>query len=603
MEKIMVEAMETSNVKTLVSHKNQRLTRAASFSNNGKSSTSIPTRCCPICIIDTTSTISKRTLITSALFVALLATTTCCVDAFTVRPPSSSRAAVSPSSSWHAHAQGHRRRNQMIRIGRRPLYSTPMVIVLDGDGDDDDDDDDIDILRLDEDDLLEEDDEEEEEEPDPYTQRASSEFEDFVKRESALMKMDDAPNGNSPTTNMDWGGALGKLRERVDDVESGKSQDPSQALFRVMSAETPNQLIGKFVSTAKPQIVQAMSGAVTSLLGGLSQPSSGVETLVKASGERIGSLCFQLQMTGYMFRNAEYVLALKDLLKLRGADNTIEDYREAFDRLDTDNSGYIESSEIKDLLDNVYDGDAPDYEIQAFLQFFDQNNDGKISWEEFEQGFAAAMDAQKSKDDFAVKYLQAQELDDDMDDEDEHIDVQADVKGTIQVELENGKVVEVEASEYIDALKQEAKELKEALRREKYGSAPGGANAGGAGVLPGPGMQGQGGGPAQDDLGGDIVGYIASRQGDMKSLTEGVSPEVVETMKKLVDFVLEGGQQRSSSGGTGGSPQGPMSNEERAKMEMEIPGSALQQLALWQLVLGYRLREAEAKREYLKLLE
>jgi hypothetical protein len=37
-------------------------------------------------------------------------------------------------------------------------------------------------------------------------------------------------------------------------------------------------------------------------------------------------------------------------------------------------------------------------------------------------------------------------------------------------------------------------------------------------------------------------------------------------------------------------------------MEMEIPGSALQQLALWQLVLGYRLREEEARGDYVKLL-
>ena len=164
------------------------------------------------------------------------------------------------------------------------------------------------------------------------------------------------------------------------------------------------------------------------------------------------------------------------------------------------------------------------------------------------------------------------------------------------MELDNGKVVEVEASEYIEALKQEARELKEALQREKYG---GGRNLANGGVLPG--QAAQGGRPGPGDLGGDIVGYIASRQGDMKSLTEGVSPEVVETMKKLVDFVLDGGQQRKTAGG--GQPQGPMSNEEKAKMEMEIPGSALQQLALWQLVLGYRLREAEAKREYLKLLE
>ena len=328
------------------------------------------------------------------------------------------------------------RSSSSISIGHvrssRPLFSTPIVIILRDDEDGDDDD----IMNLDEDDQLDNDEEEEEEEePDPYTERASSEFEDtIIGRESAITKRDNNTLTVRPRTNLDWGGALGKLRERVDDVESGKSQDPSQALFRIMSSETPNQLIGKFVATAKPQVVQAMSGAVTSLLGGLSSPAMGVETLVKASGERIGSLCFQLQMTGYMFRNAEYILALKDLLKLRGSDTTMEDYRAAFDRLDVDNSGYIESSEIKNMLDNVYDGNAPEYEIQAFLQFFDENNDGRISWDEFERGFAAAMDAQRQKDDFAVKYLESQRFDDEDEDEDEHIDVHADVKGMYIVE-------------------------------------------------------------------------------------------------------------------------------------------------------------------------
>ena len=131
-----------------------------------------------------------------------------------------------------------------------------------------------------EDDDVDEDEEEEELEPDPYSEKASSEF------------LEEHGSG------LDWGGALGTLRERVSDVESGASQDPSNALFRVMTSETPNQLIGNFVNTANPQVVAAMSGAVGSLLGGLSSPAMGVETVVKASGEKIGSLCFQLQMTG-----------------------------------------------------------------------------------------------------------------------------------------------------------------------------------------------------------------------------------------------------------------------------------------------------------------
>ena len=151
--------------------------------------------------------------------------------------------------------------------------------------------------------IIEDDDNEEEEDEDdddevlqedPYQQIAKSEFEYETDSSSALMAM----NGDLDATLMDWGGALGKLRERVDDMETGKSQDPSHVLFRLMSSQAPNQVIGQFVTSANPQTVQAMSGAVGSLLGGLANPTAGIETIVKASGEKIGSLCFQLQMTG-----------------------------------------------------------------------------------------------------------------------------------------------------------------------------------------------------------------------------------------------------------------------------------------------------------------
>jgi hypothetical protein len=78
-------------------------------------------------------------------------------------------------------------------------------------------------------------------------------------------------------------------------------------------------------------------------------------------------------------------------------------------------------------------------------------------------------------------------------------------------------VVEVEAKEYIESLRAEAEALKKALRREKLGDAPPGMNGG---------LLRNGGAPGMN-----IATYIASRQGDVKSLTEGVSPEVMETMK------------------------------------------------------------------------
>lgn len=105
----------------------------------------------------------------------------------------------------------------------------------------------------------------------------------------------------------------------------------------MMSAPLPNQIIGTFVNSANPQVVQAMSGAVNSLLGGLSSPNMGVQIQVKASGEKIRSLCFQLQMTGALrcsivlyciaFCIASCIaFCIKDLMKLRGKKLTIQDY-------------------------------------------------------------------------------------------------------------------------------------------------------------------------------------------------------------------------------------------------------------------------------------
>ncbi len=157
--------------------------------------------------------------------------------------------------------------------------------------------------------------------------------------------------------------------------------------------------------------------------------------------------------------------------------------------------------------------------------------------------------------------------------------------GKIEIEVKNGQFVEVEAKEYIQSLQAEAEALKKALRQEAIGGRNQGISPTAKIMPPTP--------PQEDEAYGGIANYIASRRGDVKALTEGISPEVVETMKMLVDFVLEGGD---------GNKKGKLAKE-KAEMEMELPGSALQQLALWQLVLGYRLREAEATGDYLKLLE
>jgi len=435
------------------------------------------------------------------------------------------------------------------------------------------------------------DDEDSDDDPDPYAQSAPSEFNEIDDNPtvyaSSLATALARQSRELNTTPLDWGGALTTLRDRVSDIESGKSTNPSTVLFRSISRERPNEAIGRFVREANPEVVAAMTGAVGSLLGSLSNPSMGVETIVQASSEKLGNLCFQLQMTGYMFRNAEYVMALKKLMNIRGEGATLEEYKAAFQKLDTDGSGYLERDEIEALLADVYEGEPPAFEINTFVQFFDSNNDGRVSWEEFERGFgivARAGETAKSNNNKPTNgFSLPGSVSGDEEDEEDDLFGEPSVSGTIRVELEDGKIIEVDAQDYVTDLKQQAMELKRELAREK------GIDPRELGVSDEKSNDAFVNQAVPTDAGG-IAKYIASLQGDVQSLTKGISPEVVESMKMLIDFVLEG-------------PAGGGKQARDKKKEMELPGSALQQLALWQLVIGYRLRETEATGEWKKMLD
>jgi hypothetical protein len=439
--------------------------------------------------------------------------------------------------------------------------------------------------------IYDEDDDEDDDEADPYAQSAPSEFietdDNTTVYASSLATALARQSRELNTTPLDWGGALTTLRDRVSDIESGKSTNPSTVLFRSISRERPNEAIGRFVREANPEVVAAMTGAVGSLLGSLSNPSMGVETIVQASSEKLGNLCFQLQMTGYMFRNAEYVIALKKLMNIRGDGATLEEYKAAFQRLDSDGSGYLERDEIEALLADVYDGEPPAFEINTFVQFFDSNNDGRVSWEEFERGFGmvarAGETAKSNNNKPANGFSLPGSVSDDEEDEEDDLFGEPTVSGTIKVELEDGKIIEVDAQDYVTDLKQQVLELKRELAREK------GIDPRELGVSDDTSNDAFVNQAVPTDAGG-IAKYIASLQGDVQSLTKGISPEVVESMKMLIEFVLEG-------------PAGGGKQARDKSKEMELPGSALQQLALWQLVIGYRLRETEATGEWKKMLD
>mmetsp|Transcript_33105 Transcript_33105/g.107064 ORF Transcript_33105/g.107064 Transcript_33105/m.107064 type:complete len:305 (-) Transcript_33105:505-1419(-) len=76
-------------------------------------------------------------------------------------------------------------------------------------------------------------------------------------------------------------------------------------------------LISGFAETAPPEVQQAVRSTVVSLLGNL--PAKVYDTSVASTGKNIASLMYSMQMTGYMFRNAEYRRSLLDSLKGGGS--------------------------------------------------------------------------------------------------------------------------------------------------------------------------------------------------------------------------------------------------------------------------------------------
>lgn len=76
---------------------------------------------------------------------------------------------------------------------------------------------------------------------------------------------------------------------------------------------TPGEMVGQFMVTAPPRVQSAVKNTVIGLLGSL-RASNAFDASIVTTQRALASLMFQLEMTGYMFRNAEYRLALQKTL-------------------------------------------------------------------------------------------------------------------------------------------------------------------------------------------------------------------------------------------------------------------------------------------------
>jgi hypothetical protein len=99
---------------------------------------------------------------------------------------------------------------------------------------------------------------------------------------------------------------------------------PMNPFYKAISDMEAKKLIGEFVQVAPEEVQFAVKQTVASLLGNM-PPEIANERSITTTGKSLGQLMFNMQMTGYMFRNAEYRQSLAQSLdsSLSAADRPV----------------------------------------------------------------------------------------------------------------------------------------------------------------------------------------------------------------------------------------------------------------------------------------
>ncbi len=97
-------------------------------------------------------------------------------------------------------------------------------------------------------------------------------------------------------------------------VKNDKIRSPNaQKYFNIVDKLTPNDMIAKFATTAPKNVQEAAKSTVMTILGSL--PNYALDAALITTSTKLANLLYQMQMTGYMFKNAEYRMTLTRSLK------------------------------------------------------------------------------------------------------------------------------------------------------------------------------------------------------------------------------------------------------------------------------------------------
>ena len=83
--------------------------------------------------------------------------------------------------------------------------------------------------------------------------------------------------------------------------------------FEILDKISPNEMIQKFAQTAPKNVQEAAKSTVMTILGSL--PNYALDAAMITTSTKLATLLYQMQITGYMFKNAEYRMTLTKQLK------------------------------------------------------------------------------------------------------------------------------------------------------------------------------------------------------------------------------------------------------------------------------------------------
>ena len=282
-----------------------------------------------------------------------------------------------------------------------------------------------------------------------------------------------------PVGNISKGGPLLRTSDK-DNLENNPYVD-------VVSGLSPSELIGRFTATASPKVQEAVKTTILGLIGNL--PKIAFETTTVTTGARLASLMFQLQMSGYMFKNAEYRMSL--------------------------------SKSLMSANDRVMGGILTDDDV--------------------------LIDSAKAKVKGKVKVRYSV-------DKPDSTESNADINENTQ--KSPGFEVEVDADAYMSEIRDEVVRLREELSAVREAK--------------------------EEEIRQDLLAYIRTLPAQqLQSLTNTISEDVMSAMRGLVNVVM----------------QGIGDGQIQPNTITEQSSEAMAQLCMWQLVIGYNLRELEVREE------